>query len=232
MMDAARHRLRHHRRADHSLHAGVSRPHDDPLRRGLREDRPAARLRGVAADGDRRPSGRRRRRSRADGGDRARASAPATCASRATTPKAAQLASARRSAFSALARVRPTTILEDATVPRSELAKMIRFIAETAASHQAADRHVRPHGRRQSAPDLPHRRTQQRRDAPRRIAHSRRSSTTPLELGGTITGEHGIGLAKKPWLRQQMGDASFELLRQLKSALDPHGLLNPGKIFD
>jgi glycolate oxidase len=53
-----------------------------------------------------------------------------------------------------------------------------------------------------------------------------------LELGGTITGEHGVGLAKKPWLRQQMGDASFDLMRQVKSALDPRGLLNPGKIFD
>ncbi len=53
-----------------------------------------------------------------------------------------------------------------------------------------------------------------------------------LALGGTITGEHGVGLAKKPWLRQQMGDASFELMRQVKRALDPDGLLNPGKIFD
>ena len=53
-----------------------------------------------------------------------------------------------------------------------------------------------------------------------------------LELGGTITGEHGVGLAKKPWLRQQMGDASFDLMRQVKGALDPRGLLNPGKIFD
>ncbi len=53
-----------------------------------------------------------------------------------------------------------------------------------------------------------------------------------LALGGTITGEHGVGLAKKPWLRQQMGDASFDLMRQVKRALDPKGLLNPGKIFD
>ena len=52
------------------------------------------------------------------------------------------------------------------------------------------------------------------------------------ELGGTITGEHGVGLAKKPWLPQQMGDASFELMRQVKRAIDPRGLLNPGKIFD
>ena len=53
-----------------------------------------------------------------------------------------------------------------------------------------------------------------------------------LELGGTITGEHGVGLAKKAWLRQQMGDSSFEVMKQIKRALDPAGILNPGKIFD
>jgi glycolate oxidase len=57
-------------------------------------------------------------------------------------------------------------------------------------------------------------------------------TTRTLELGGTITGEHGVGLAKKPWLRQQMGDSSYELMRQIKRTLDPHNLLNPGKIFD
>ena len=53
-----------------------------------------------------------------------------------------------------------------------------------------------------------------------------------IALGGTITGEHGVGLAKKMFLRQQFGDASFELLRLVKKALDPNALLNPGKIFD
>src|SRR6476619_8394133 len=53
-----------------------------------------------------------------------------------------------------------------------------------------------------------------------------------LELGGTITGEHGVGLAKKTWLRQQMGDSSFDVMKQIKQVLDPAGLLNPGKIFD
>jgi glycolate oxidase len=53
-----------------------------------------------------------------------------------------------------------------------------------------------------------------------------------LELGGTITGEHGVGLAKKAWLRKQLGDDSYELLRQIKSTLDPRGLMNPGKIFE
>jgi glycolate oxidase len=53
-----------------------------------------------------------------------------------------------------------------------------------------------------------------------------------LELGGTITGEHGVGLAKKPWIGRQLGEQSLELMRQIKKALDPRGLLNPGKIFD
>jgi len=53
-----------------------------------------------------------------------------------------------------------------------------------------------------------------------------------IELGGTITGEHGVGLAKKAWLPKQMGDSSYELMRQVKKAIDPEGLLNPGKIFD
>ena len=56
--------------------------------------------------------------------------------------------------------------------------------------------------------------------------------TKTLALGGTITGEHGVGLAKKGWLRQQMGENSYELMKQVKRAIDPAGLLNPGKIFD
>jgi glycolate oxidase len=53
-----------------------------------------------------------------------------------------------------------------------------------------------------------------------------------VSLGGTITGEHGVGLAKKRFLPGAIGDASLELMRQLKRAWDPEGLLNPGKIFD
>jgi glycolate oxidase len=53
-----------------------------------------------------------------------------------------------------------------------------------------------------------------------------------ISLGGTITGEHGVGLAKKSFLPDALGDASLTLLRQLKRTLDPQGILNPGKIFD
>ena len=53
-----------------------------------------------------------------------------------------------------------------------------------------------------------------------------------IALGGTITGEHGVGLAKKEFLERQFDQGSFRLLRQVKRSLDPDGVLNPGKIFD
>jgi glycolate oxidase len=56
--------------------------------------------------------------------------------------------------------------------------------------------------------------------------------TKTLALGGTITGEHGVGLAKKAWLRRQVGENSHDLMREIKRAWDPQNLLNPGKIFD
>jgi glycolate oxidase len=53
-----------------------------------------------------------------------------------------------------------------------------------------------------------------------------------LALGGTITSEHGTGLAKKGILEAQVGSAAVEVMRALKSALDPQWILNPGKVFD
>lgn len=53
-----------------------------------------------------------------------------------------------------------------------------------------------------------------------------------LAQGGAITGEHGVGLAKKPWIRQALGEVSFDTHRKLKATLDPHGVLNPGKFLD
>ncbi|MGK0185516.1 MAG: glycolate oxidase [Verrucomicrobiales bacterium] len=145
--------------------------------------------------------------------------------------EALRLASARRSAFSALARVRPTTILEDVTVPRSALAEMVSFVAAIAKEHRLT---VGTFGHMGDGNLHPTFLTDERDAEEMARVHTALDAIVAktLELGGTITGEHGVGLAKKPWLRQQLGDASFELMRQVKAALDPERRLNPGKIFD
>jgi glycolate oxidase len=52
-----------------------------------------------------------------------------------------------------------------------------------------------------------------------------------VSLGGTLSGEHGIGIAKKPYMPIAMGEANLNLMRGIKKAFDPNGILNPGKIF-
>ena len=171
----------------------------------------------------------------ADEGDRMEALARANGARDVRTAKdeaeALQLASARRNAFSALARQRPTTILEDVTVPRSELAGMVRFIADTAREF---DLQIGTFGHMGDGNLHPTFLSDERDSEEMHRVHEALEAIVKrtLEVGGTITGEHGVGLAKKPWLRQQMGDASLELMRQIKRTLDPRGILNPGKIFD
>ncbi|QDT75249.1 FAD-binding oxidoreductase [Lacipirellula limnantheis] len=145
--------------------------------------------------------------------------------------EANKLLTARRSAFSALARVRPTTILEDVTVPRSELAGMVAFIAASAAKHGLQ---IGTFGHMGDGNLHPTFLTDERNaDEMHRVELSLGEIVDrTLAVGGTITGEHGVGLAKKPYLRQQLGDHSYQLLKLVKRALDPEGLLNPGKIFE
>ena len=52
-----------------------------------------------------------------------------------------------------------------------------------------------------------------------------------LGLGGTLTGEHGVGLLKKRWLADELGDVQWQLQKEIKGVFDPQGLLNPGKVF-
>jgi len=145
--------------------------------------------------------------------------------------EAARLATARRSAFSALARVKPTTILEDATVPRTELAAMIRFIQETGTRHRVEIATFGHFGDGNLHPTFLT--DEKNTDEMHRVELAMREIfEKALSLGGTITGEHGVGLAKKAFLRSQLGDSSYALMRQVKRALDPDNLLNPGKVFD
>ena len=145
--------------------------------------------------------------------------------------EAAQLATARRSAFSALARLAPTTILEDATVPRSELAHMIGFVAEVAKKHELK---IGTFGHMGDGNLHPTFLTDERNEAEIHRVHEafKEIFDEAIRLGGTITGEHGIGLAKKEFLPKFAGAAQMRVMRELRKALDPKGILNPGKMFD
>jgi glycolate oxidase len=145
--------------------------------------------------------------------------------------ESARLASARRNAFSALARVKPTTILEDVTVPRSELAKMVKFINDTATKHRLLIGTFGHMGDGNLHPTFLTNEKDHEEMHRIELALQEIVQETIL-LGGTVTGEHGVGLAKKAFLKQQFGEASYALLHLIKKALDPNALLNPGKIFD
>jgi glycolate oxidase len=145
--------------------------------------------------------------------------------------ESARLATARRSAFSALARMAPTTILEDATVPRSELARMIRFIQEVGEHHRLR---IGTFGHMGDGNLHPTFLTDERNfEEMERVEHAMKAIFDfAIKLGGTVTGEHGVGLAKKRFLPGAIGEGSLDLMRQLKRTLDPDNILNPGKIFD
>ena len=145
--------------------------------------------------------------------------------------EADRLTSARRAAFSALARVAPTTILEDATVPRSELAGMIAFIQRTAEKYRLRIGVFGHFGDGNLHPTFLC--DERNKDEIERVhAAFREIFEKAIVLGGTITGEHGVGLAKKEFLENFAGKTSLDVMRAFKRTLDPNNVLNPGKIFD
>lgn len=148
-----------------------------------------------------------------------------------TTDEALKLKTARRSAFSALARTKPTTILEDITVPRSEVANMLQKIETISKKYNiligtfghAGDGNLHP----TCLTDERNKEEIQR--AEKAYAEIFEEA---VRLGGTITGEHGTGLAKKKFLPLVSNKAAIDTMRAIKKALDPHNILNPGKVFD
>lgn len=147
-----------------------------------------------------------------------------------TAEQAAALATARRTAFSALARVAPTTILEDATVPRSELANMVRFIQKTSKKHQLR---IGTFGHMGDGNLHPTFLTNEKDlvEMERVEIAMKEIFDYAISLGGTITGEHGVGIAKRSFLPDAIGELNIDVMRRMKSVFDPDCILNPGKIF-
>ncbi|GAB3655371.1 FAD-binding oxidoreductase [Streptomyces sparsus] len=140
------------------------------------------------------------------------------------------LLAARRSALVALEAVKGTTMIDDVCVPRSRLAEMLDGVATIAEKHRLTIGVCAHAGDGNTHPTVCF-------DAadPDEAARARQSFDEimglGLELGGTITGEHGVGVLKKEWLARELGPVGLELQQGVKQVFDPLGLLNPGKLF-
>jgi glycolate oxidase len=138
---------------------------------------------------------------------------------------------ARREVLPALTRISPTVILEDVTVPRSKLPLMADSIERIAGKYNvriavfghAGDGNIHPTFLTdKNSPD-------QMKRVTAAISEMMRAC---LDLGGTISGEHGIGVDKMPFLELEIGKAGYDIMRRLKDSVDPKSIMNPGKIFD
>jgi glycolate oxidase len=148
----------------------------------------------------------------------------------ATPEEGAQLLRARRSVSGAMGRVSPNKLGEDIAVPRSAIPAMVRRVGEIAREFDlvipvfghAGDGNLHPNilfDRRDTAQVQ---RVERAAEAIFRAA---------LDLGGTLSGEHGIGTLKREFLEDDLGPVAVDLMRRIKTALDPKGLLNPHKVF-
>ncbi|MBQ5650305.1 MAG: FAD-binding protein, partial [Selenomonadaceae bacterium] len=142
----------------------------------------------------------------------------------------AQLWTARRMALPCLAKLRPTTFVEDATIPRSKIPDFLRIVTKASKDHNvtigtfghAGDGNMHP----TIVCDL------RDEDEMKRV-HDAMDDIFKgaLALGGTLSGEHGIGLGKLPWMEQQHGKEGMNAMKAIKRALDPNLILNPGKLL-
>ncbi len=137
---------------------------------------------------------------------------------------------ARRSISPALAQLAPNKLGEDITVPRSAIPEVVQRLRAISASHglpivifgHAGDGNLHPNIL------FDKRQPEQWEKAEKMVGEIFAAS---LAVGGTLSGEHGVGVLKRPYLEKALGTLSIEIQRKIKLALDPLNILNPGKIF-
>ncbi len=137
---------------------------------------------------------------------------------------------ARRMAIPAVERL-GALLLEDVGVPLPRLGDLVSGIEKISTNHDVTIAVIAHAGDGNTHPLLlldPTDQAQQRR------AHIAYGEVMDLaiRLGGTITGEHGVGRLKRPWLAEYLGDDVLELNHRIKDALDPQGILNPGAVLE
>ncbi|MFI5938487.1 FAD-binding oxidoreductase [Actinoplanes sp. NPDC051494] len=143
--------------------------------------------------------------------------------------EAEALFSARRLAYPALERLGPV-LTEDVCVPRSAVPRMLATIEEIAARHQVAIATIAHAGDGNLHPLI---RTPSGDEQARASAQAafEEMLTAAIALGGTVTGEHGVGLLKRAGLRQEQEPAVLAMQQAVKQTLDPLNLFNPGKVL-
>lgn len=140
------------------------------------------------------------------------------------------LMQARRMSLPALEAVKSATMIDDVCVPRSRLGAMLEGTAAVAEKFGLTIGVCAHAGDGNTHPVVCFDHTDP--DESRRARESfDEIMALGLALGGTITGEHGVGVLKKEWLARELGEVGLELQRGIKAAFDPLGLLNPGKLF-
>ncbi|MET8827428.1 FAD-linked oxidase C-terminal domain-containing protein [Streptomyces sp. NPDC004610] len=140
------------------------------------------------------------------------------------------LLQARRLSLTALEAVKGTTMIDDVCVPRSRLGDMLEGVERIADKYGLTIGVCAHAGDGNTHPTVCF--DAQDPDESRRARESfDEIMALGLELGGTITGEHGVGVLKKEWLAREIGPVGLEMQRAVKQVFDPQGILNPGKLF-
>jgi len=137
---------------------------------------------------------------------------------------------ARREVSPSLMKLRPGKVSEDVVVPRSRVPELVSFLRELEERYKlpipafghAGDGNI-------------HVNVMLDKEDPREVENAdsviKDLFRKVIEMGGTITGEHGVGITKAPYVRMEFSTPALELMSRLKKAFDPKGILNPGKIF-
>ncbi len=136
----------------------------------------------------------------------------------------------RRSAFAAVTKLRPNVVTEDVVVPRSKIVALTKGIQKICAEHNiivcimghAGDGNIHPN----FALDLLNEEEKKNFE----IVKDKLFSLA-LSLGGSLSGEHGIGCEKKKYLNQALDPVALEYMGKIKKLFDPYNIINPDKMF-
>ncbi len=147
-----------------------------------------------------------------------------------SSQEADRLWEARRNVSPSILTLRPHKISEDIVIPRSRMPELFDFLSQLSRRHSlpvpafghAGDGNI-------------HVNIMLDKNKPKELKNAHvmveQLFERVIEMGGTITGEHGIGITKAPYLNMEIPFAGIELMRRIKTAFDPKGILNPDKIF-